>query len=139
MTETFSNETKRTPVCNTFCVRFNANTKWRYDENLIILVKTLWLRVNEDATTTKSFLLRIECMAWAIFKTRAIFQLRVWSFGQINPFVPNAPFVYPLKTSENCKVFWCFQGVKKGCIGNVWVSKETTSNFRGVVRTLSNI
>ena len=27
-----------------------------------------------------------------------------------NPFVPNAPFLYPLKTSENRKVFWCFQG-----------------------------
>ena len=29
----------------------------------------------------------------------------------VNPFVRNAPFLYPLKTSENCKVFWCFQGV----------------------------
>ena len=32
---------------------------------------------------------------------------------QINPFVPNAPFLYPLKTSENRKV-------EKGCIGNKW-------------------
>ena len=29
-----------------------------------------------------------------------------------NPFVPNVTFLYPLKTSENCKV------VEKGCIGN---------------------
>ena len=28
----------------------------------------------------------------------------------INPFVPNAPFLYPLKTSENRKVFLCFHG-----------------------------
>ena len=34
------------------------------------------------------------------------------------PFVPNAPFLYPLKT------FWCFQGVEKGCIGNEWVNEE---------------
>ena len=34
-----------------------------------------------------------------------------------NPFVPNAPFLYPLKASENRKVF-CFQGVEKGFIGN---------------------
>ena len=27
-----------------------------------------------------------------------------------NPFVPNAPFFYPLKTSENYTVFWCLQG-----------------------------
>ena len=30
-----------------------------------------------------------------------------------NPFVPNAPFLYPLKT--------CFQVVERGCIGNKWV------------------
>ena len=34
-----------------------------------------------------------------------------------SPFVPNALFLYPLKTSENLK-FSCFQGVEKGCIGN---------------------
>ena len=28
----------------------------------------------------------------------------------INPFVPNAPFLYPLKISENRKVFLCFHG-----------------------------
>ena len=39
----------------------------------------------------------------------------------LNPLVPNAPFLYPLKTSENVTVFWCFQGVGKGCIGNKWV------------------
>ena len=39
----------------------------------------------------------------------------------INPFVPNAPFLYPLKTSENLTVFLCFQGVEKGCIENEWV------------------
>ena len=43
----------------------------------------------------------------------------------INPFVPNAPFLYTLKTPENRKVF-CFQGgggwgVEKGCIRNEWV------------------
>ena len=38
-----------------------------------------------------------------------------------NPFVPNAPFLYPLKTSENLTVFSCFQGIEKGCIGNDWV------------------
>ena len=35
----------------------------------------------------------------------------------LNPFVPNAPFLYPLKTLEILKVF-CFQGIEKGCIGN---------------------
>ena len=37
---------------------------------------------------------------------------------RISTFVLNAPFLTALKTSENRKVFWCFQGEEKGCIGN---------------------
>ena len=40
----------------------------------------------------------------------------------INPIVPNAPFLHTLKTTENLKVFRCFQGVKKGCVGSIWVT-----------------
>ena len=39
-----------------------------------------------------------------------------------NLFFPNISFLYPLKTSENLSVFWCFQGVEKECIGNEWVN-----------------
>ena len=46
-----------------------------------------------------------------------------------HPLVPNAPFLYPLKTSENRKVFWCFQGVEKGYIGNKWVNSTSRSNY----------
>ena len=42
----------------------------------------------------------------------------------MNPFVPNAPFFYLLKTSENRKDFWCFQGLEKGCIGSKWVQQK---------------
>ena len=45
----------------------------------------------------------------------------------INPLVPNAPFLYPLKTSENLTVFGFFQGVEKGCIGNKWVNTSITN------------
>ena len=38
-----------------------------------------------------------------------------------NPFVSNEPFLHSLKTLKNREVFWCFQGVEKGCIGNKWV------------------
>ena len=31
-------------------------------------------------------------------------------------FVPNALFLYSLKTSENQKFFWCFQGYRKGAL-----------------------
>ena len=42
------------------------------------------------------------------------------AFSGINPSAPNAPFLYPLKSSVNLKVFWCFQGLEKECIGKKW-------------------
>ena len=39
----------------------------------------------------------------------------------LNPFIPNVPFLYPLKTL----VFWCFQGVEKGYIENEWDKSMT--------------
>ena len=48
---------------------------------------------------------------------------------RLNPFVPNTPFLYPLKT-ENLKVFWCFQGVEKGCIWSQWVKGEASYRFQ---------
>ena len=47
----------------------------------------------------------------------------------INPFVCNAPFPYPLKTSEG---FLMFSGDRKGCIGSKWV-KVTLWNLFNVV------
>ena len=35
----------------------------------------------------------------------------------------------PPKTSEALTVFWCFQGVEKGCIGNEWVSTWILQNI----------
>ena len=42
-------------------------------------------------------------------------------FSRINPFVPNALFLYPLKTPENRK------GVENWCIGNEWVKRVWVS------------
>ena len=58
-------------------------------------------------------------------------------FTDFNPYVPNAPILYPLETSENLTVFWCLERVEKRCTGNEWVktviqifvSKEYTSGF----------
>ena len=36
--------------------------------------------------------------------------------NRLKPFVPNTPFLYPLKRSEN------LTGVGKGCIGNEWLN-----------------
>ena len=51
-------------------------------------------------------------------QTGAVFFLEV----SVNPFAPNAPFLYLLKTSENLTVFSCFQRVEKRRIGNKWVN-----------------
>ena len=49
-------------------------------------------------------------------------------FTTINSFVSNATCFYPLKTSENLTVFWCFQGVEKECIGNRGVNEINGKN-----------
>ena len=47
---------------------------------------------------------------------------RVILFQQfINPLQPGLAFLHPLKTSENLKVFWCFQGVWKSNAGRSWI------------------
>ena len=51
-------------------------------------------------------------------------------FWYLNQFVPNAPFLYPLKTSKNRKAFKYFQGEEKGCIGNEWVKRMQWENTR---------
>ena len=53
------------------------------------------------------------------------FSLRL-SAVLFNPFVPNATFLFPLKTSENLKVFWYLKGVEIGYIGNEWVKQVTS-------------
>ena len=51
-----------------------------------------------------------------------------------NVFVPNPPFLYPPKTSDNLMVFWCFQGVEKGWIGNKWVDENSFTIRKHYVR-----
>ena len=40
----------------------------------------------------------------------------------INPFVPHATFLYPLKASEKLTIFWFFPGVEKRCVWKEWVN-----------------
>ena len=47
---------------------------------------------------------------------------------KFNPFVPNAPFLYSLKTSGNRKVFYCLQGVEKGCLETNGLREKLLSN-----------
>ena len=68
-------------------------------------------------------------MGWVIaFHIRSLLLvpsslLLLLEFENLNPFVPNVPFLYHLKTSENLTVF-CLQGVEKACTGNEWGKKS---------------
>ena len=35
----------------------------------------------------------------------------LWRSFAVNPLLPGVVFLYPLKTSENLKILWYFQGV----------------------------
>ena len=66
-----------------------------------------------------------------ILQTEAAVCRCYWKPADCAPFlnscIPNAPFLYLLKTLENVrKVFWCFHWVKKGCIGNEWVDNAAS-------------
>ena len=56
----------------------------------------------------------------------------------INSLVPNSPFLYPLKHRKTLTVFWCFQGIEKGCIGNEWVKWHFVVSLWGKIYAVSS-
>ena len=48
----------------------------------------------------------------------------VFLFHLIQGLIIQCTFHCPLKTSENRKVFWCFQGVENRCNDNEWVNRR---------------
>ena len=48
---------------------------------------------------------------------------KIWwvSYLGFDPFIPNAGFLYPLKTSENLMILWYFKRLGKGYTWNKWV------------------
>ena len=89
--------------------------------------------------TNKEYQLRVSfvCYLFSLSETLYLFgnlfgKISTWVernyfFRTFNPFLPNAPFLYPLKTRENRKIFWCFPGVEKGCIRNKWVKNASVN------------
>ena len=57
----------------------------------------------------------------------------------VDPFVPRAPSLYPVKISENLTVFWCFQEVEKGCIVNEWVKWARAANFNNRLINITSL
>ena len=52
---------------------------------------------------------------------------------------PMHPIPYPLKTSENRKVFWCFQGLQKGYTGYERINKYWNSTENHTLSLLFQI
>ena len=71
---------------------------------------------------TKFQILRIVLEEFSTAFSTSFNPFKKWNLNpthnRINSFVLNTPFLYPLKTSENLTVFWCFQGVEKECFRN---------------------
>ena len=96
-------------VYNVFKV-FNKYTRsQKIDINLLSLLLLLYIDFTARICQLRALSPWIKCNMMIRFK----------------PFDPNVPFLYPLKISENRKVFWCFQGVETGCIG----TNELTIKF----------
>ena len=79
-------------------------------------------------------LLILEQLQLVVFISDFKHLLSDWNPDNFNPLAPNLPFLYPLKISEIITVFWCFQGVEKGCIGKELVN---TQNFLDVTSQLA--
>ena len=63
-------------------------------------------------------------------------------YTSINPFIPNASFLYPLKTSENRNVFWCFlvfSGGREKMLGNKWINGSKNTHKYGIERNFLEI
>ena len=99
---------------------FSKNIKISWEQNIIFL-QIENLIIHRGIICKKKLFPRggvgfNKLKAGPILTRKVLFLQR--SLKIINPFVPNEPFLYPLKTSENRKIFRCFNGVQKGCIGN---------------------
>ena len=78
-------------------------TSWNitFNTGKCVTIKWFWLVIFED----------LKSLTTTDLKGKVIYV--VWNNLKFNPFVPNAPFLYPLKTSENRKVLKFSKNKKK--------------------------
>ena len=73
---------------------------------------------------------RTEALIFEKRHTRLFVELEVWVIFYFNPLVPHAPFLYPLKTSENLTTVFgatsitIFHGKRQFDVLGGWVSKD---------------
>ena len=91
---------------------------WKYAGSTVRRPFTIKLGLPEFLTTSLTGALYLLTGLY-VLKKHSVFLK--WA-SHVNLFIPNASFLYPMKTWKNRKIFWCLQGVEKWCIGNQWVN-----------------
>ena len=71
-----------------------------------------------------------EVRSFSFFKIIYSSTLAFVTFLLSHSFPMHPSFLYPLKTSKNLTVFWCFQGLEKGCIGNKWDNRNSLEKWK---------
>ena len=93
-----------------------------HDSNIFLGSKRIWITRIVDYKLQHPIIIISSVLHLNLYE---LYHIYVWFcvIAIVNPFFPNAPFLYPLKILESRKVFWCFQGVEKRCIGSKWVQR----------------
>ena len=68
--------------------------------------------------------------------SKILFSVASWTLA-FNPLQPSVAFLYPLKTSEDLKVFWCFQGARFSDVFRGY--RKATPGCNGLIRSISKI
>ena len=107
--------------------------KWKIFLNATVVLKLAGWSLTVCGFRTNNFYWG--CIPSLLFIPSSKSFILLWShdarYFEVNPIVPNAPCLYPLKTSQRLTVFWCFQGAEKGYIGNKWVNSKT--NYLAII------
>ena len=109
-----------------YCGKIKSTTfKYCTITPLVILIMSIVLKyfiyINKQMIFIgKSLEENIMTLKWK-FKRQFIYSKIFIDPSWYNPFIPSAPFLYSLKTSENGNVFRCFQGVENRCFSKEWV------------------
>ena len=102
-------------------------TKWspvRYCKNIFFKKKASVQSFYPKQRSSRVAKPTNEVRSFSFFKIIYSSTLAFVTFLLPHSFPMHPSFLYPLKTSKNLTVFWCFQGFEKGCIGNKWVNRN---------------
>ena len=108
-------------------------TKWspvRYCKNIFFKKKASAQSFYRKQRSSRVVKTTNEVRSFSFFKIIYSSTLAFVTFLLSHSFPMHPSFLYPLKTSKNLTVFWCFQGLEKGCIGNKWDNRNSLEKWK---------